>query len=88
MSSLDCVRIVESIFAVIWAVMSPAFIWIWLSFGGAWCPGALYGGARHMIVLTIGHHMRRTHSHTVPATIQAWFPGSDGAPSYIHPSPG
>ena len=75
------------------ALMSPAFIWIWLSFGGARCPGALHGGARHRIVLTICAGL-------IPCRLQLrqpiWqdgsllgrFPGSDGAPSYVHPSPG
>ena len=74
MSSLDCVRIVESIFAKIWAVISPAFIRIWPSLGGARCPGALYGVGTPQDCID---HMRR--AHTVPAMVKAanlarWFP--------------
>ena len=73
--------------------VQSGFIWTWLSFSGARCPGALYGGARHRIVLTIcagliPYRLRLRQPIWHDGSLLGRFPGSDGSPSYVHPSLG
>ena len=64
-----------------------------VSSGGARWPGALYGGARHRIVLTIctgliPYRLRLRQPIWHDGSLLGRFPRSVGAPSYVHPSPG